>query len=166
MGEIVRFFKMVWNGLVQMFNWLRSIPAILLASVVGFCTAVSTLVNSLSANSSSVLAEAIQTAGQPVSMFYSILQSMPDIVKLGFYCVSMDILYRFVLAAFMLFVGGICLVFEFQLITFATFIASVYVYKLVAWVINAFFPNTFSISGIKSIASADVPQIGSEIIDV
>lgn len=163
MGAIVSMFKWLWRGLMEMFSWLTSIPAILISSIVGFIASVSSLLTSIHGDGFSVINEAISTASGPVTSIAQFLDSFPDLVKLAFYASSIDVLFRFVSAAFFLFVSGIVLVLEFQLVTILAFYGTVYSYKMVAWFINAFFPASWRISGVKSIAGASAPELDIKV---
>ena len=163
MGVIISMCKWLWRGLTEMFSWLTSIPAIIVASIVGLAASVTSLVSTITGNSFSVINEAISTASGPVVAISQLLDAFPDVLKLAFYAMSFDVLFRFVSAAFFLFVAGTVVVLEFQLVTVLAFYATVYATKMVAWFINAFFPSSWRISGVKSIAGASASEIDIKV---
>lgn len=163
MGAIVSIFKWLWRGLTEMFSWLTSIPAIVVGSIVGLITSITSLVSSLQGDSFSVVNTAVSVATGPVNSISQYIDTFPDTFKLAMYAISMDVLFRFVSAAFFLFVSGVVLVLEFQLVTILSFYAAVYGYKMIAWFINAFFPASWRISGVKSIAGVSAPEIDIKV---
>lgn len=163
MGSIISMFKWLWRGLTEMFSWLTSIPAIIVGSIVGVVTSTTSLISSLRGDSFSVVNTAVSVATGPVNSISQYLEQFPDTFKLALYALSLDVLFRFVSAAFFLFVSGVVLVLEFQLVTILSFYAAVYGYKMIAWFINAFFPASWRISGVKSIAGASAPVIDIKV---
>lgn len=159
MSSVVYFFKWLLRGISEMAAWLVSLPSILISSVVGMYAAVTSMAHSLVGDSPTILTSAVTEASSCITSISNVVDSFPDILKVAFYALSLDVAFRFLFAAFYLFVGGTVLMLQFQLVTILGYNLIIFGYKMFSWFIVCFFPSAAAISGLKKMSSAEYAEI-------
>jgi len=157
MSVILNFFTWLWDGIKAMFHWLVSLPTILLSSFTGLVVTIYSILVSLRGDSDTLFGQALQEVSAHTSEF-AIIQQAPDIVKAGLYALSIDVLFNYVFAAFVLFLSATAILIEFWLVSFLTFVIAFYGIKIFGWLLAAFVPK-FALPGITGVANADIPKL-------
>ena len=155
MSKIISFFKWIAEGLGSMFQWIAGVPALVIASITGLYGSISQIMGALGSGGD-MASEALTAFSGPIDSFASAINGAPDIVKLGIYCLSLDVLFDFVVSTFAGFLSLSVMVFTFFVLSVPAFIVQIYAIKLTAWFMCALFPNGFKITGLSALADINL----------
>lgn len=155
MATLIKFFKWLWEGLVNFFVWFTGLPALIAASIAGLWSSLSAIISSLTSGNdlaSSFFSDLTVQVGE----FSSYASGAPDIMRLAFYALSLDTLLSYIVSVFAVFVVALVSVLTFFVVAVPAFVIELYAVKLTAWVISALFPRGFCIQGISALANINI----------
>lgn len=155
MGKIISFFKWIGEGIASMFQWIAGVPALVIASITGLYGSITQIIGALNSGGD-MASDALTAFSGPIDSFASVVNECPDIIKLGIYCLSLDVLFDFVVSTFAGFLSLSVVVFSFFVLAVPAFIVQVYAIKFTAWFMCALFPNGFKITGLAAIADINL----------
>lgn len=155
MSTVIKFFKWLWEGLVNFFTWFAGLPALIAASVGGLWTSMSAIISSLTSGNDMV-SQWFVTLDGSVSDFSQFASDAPDIMRLAFYALSIDTLLTYIVSVFAVFVVALVAVLTFFVVAVPSFVIELYAVKLTAWFVSALFPRGFCIQGVTALANMNI----------
>lgn len=155
MATLISFFKWLWNGLVNFFVWFAGLPALIAASIAGLWRSLSSIISSLTSGND-MASSLFSIVSAQASSFADYASGAPDIMRLGFYALSLDTLLTYIISIFAVFVVALVAVLTFFVVAVPAFVIELYAVKLTAWVVSALFPRGFCIQGISALANMNI----------
>lgn len=149
---IVKFFKWLWDGLFRLFQFVTSIPGLVVSGLTSVYTGLSTIFGQLSSSSSVI--DAISSHGDSVvNEVTTFVQDGGSWLQLLFYALSVDLLFNVLLDLATLAITLTLALLTFFLVTLPSFVLYYYGLKLTAFVATSLFPNAWVPSSIKEFGS-------------
>lgn len=155
MDYIIRFFKWLGQGIASFISWISGVPALLGASILGLVASVRQVMGALYLGgdpASGLFAAFDQNAEQLTNA----ISSVPDIVKLAMYCLSMDVLYSTFLGTFGVIVSSVVVVLTFFFVTVPVWIMYIQIVKMTAIMTQAIFPRLATLNFMTTLSNINV----------
>lgn len=149
---LVKFFKWLWDGLVRLFQFVTTIPGLVVAGLTSVYTGLSTIFGQLSSSSSVI--EAVSSHGDNVvNEVTSYVEAGGNWLQIAFYALSVDLIFNVLLTLATLAITLTLALLTFFLVTLPSFVLYYYGLKLTAFVATSLFPNSWVPSAIKEFGS-------------
>lgn len=158
MGFIIKFFKSIWAAISTVFTWLVGVPGLVLSAITGAYTALTSLIDSFTTGQD-LASELTESAAAPIESLVNVVDGLPDIVKLGFYSLSLDVGWDTLLAFWGLVFPLAIALLTFIFVSTIVYVANFYLIKLTAFGLASVLPSGWCPMGLKVFASWPITRI-------
>lgn len=155
MSTIVKFFKWLGNGILSFVTWFVGLPAVIISAVTGLWASLSELWGSL-VSGGSFASQWVGVAENGADSLSQAMSSVPDVVKVACYALSMDTLFTYIISTYAVFITLSLTVLAFFFVSIPAFVISMYAIKFSAWFLSAIFPRSFVPSAIIDLSSINI----------
>lgn len=155
MSAIIQFFRTVLDGMIRFFTWFVGLPSLIVSACFGLYESIVSLFDSLT-DGGTLVSDWVQSLSGYSNDIIQISSSMPDIVRVGCYSLSLDVLFTYVTSVFGLFIGLMVVVITFFCVSIPAFLVNLYAVKLSSWFFCLLFPKGYCIEGLSALANLNI----------
>lgn len=162
MSTVIKFFKLLYDGVMNALAFLVSLPGMIATSFATLGTSVYSIYNSLSNSGSFVSgwSSDLSTAVADFTYFVDI----PPIVRMAGYAMSIDILFDGFVALLGFVFPVVTLVVTFLLITIPALALQIFVVKFSAWCCISLFPDAYIPSALRRLSTVNFDFVKASAI--